>query len=93
MQADAVDLARIEGFIIICGNDGSGKSSTTKLLNDHFQNGLTNLYAFERSTKPTDPKLLQLKTAISPKAIDEITFIYPFEQRPDICWKVDHNGK
>jgi len=47
----------------------------------------------ERSTDPTDPKLLELKKAVSPKIIDDITFIYPFEQRPDICWKVEHNSR
>lgn len=93
MQADKVELAGVTGFIVICGNDGSGKTSTARLLNEHFHDGKSTLYAFERSTKPTDPTLIQLKTAISPKAIDDITFIYPFEVRPDLCWSVDYDGK
>lgn len=71
----------------MCGNDGAGKTSTARILNEHFDKGSTNLYAFERSTKPTEARLIELKTAISPKAIDDITFIYTFEERPEICWK------
>ena len=64
-----------KGFIIVCGNtinltqlgvDGAGKTSVAALINK-TQN---DFYAFERSTKPENPQLLEIKQLIKPSHID-----------------------
>ena len=84
----SMSLSDLTHVVVLCGNDKTGKSSTTALLNQYFHDNSLSMYAFERSTQPPDPQLKQLKELICPKLIDNITFIHPFEKRPPIPWSV-----
>jgi broad-specificity NMP kinase len=43
---------QITDAIIICGNDGTGKTSTAAYLNEYYRIHSPNFYVFERSTHP-----------------------------------------
>ena len=62
-----------KGYILICGNDGSGKSTLTATINQ----GESGYFCIERSSKDLPRHLTVLQQQI--KEIDKLTFSYSFE--------------
>lgn len=60
----------INTFIVIIGNDGTGKSTIVKKINEKY----THFYALERSTKP-DKKFEEYHNKIKFKQIDALTLM------------------
>ena len=70
-------------FACIHGNDGTGKTTIVKILNERYTQGLSNIYFFERSTNPLD-EFKTIKENIEISSLDLATQDNLFNERRKI---------
>ena len=71
-----MNITKINGILILCGNDGTGKTTLTQLINEMFHKDKTNLIVLERSDD------LHNKFDLDPEILDRLTLKLTFEERP-----------
>lgn len=63
-------------LIVICGNDGSGKSTLVNALNKRYRDGKTECMAIERSNANGADRVAQF--------LDKLSLVPAFAQKPDV---------